>query len=319
MHRSSVTPTKSLAILGATGNIGKALAFNLSVRNDIKTHLFARSPEKIRGFLSKIEGENKFEIHHLKDFNSYHYDIVVNCIGLGNPSNLKVAGQEIFRITEKFDDLILEYLKKNYHTTYISISSGAVYGKTFKDPVNNQSGSVLNINNLGPEDYYGIAKINSEAKHRSFPDLNIVDLRVFSFFSRFIDLNSGFFMSEIINCIKDNKPLTTTPDDFMRDYVHPKDLLNLILLCAERKGLNDFFDVYSLKPVSKIELLNFFQKQYGLKYNNKLVPELSSPTGLKPSYYSKSRKAKVLGYVPNHSSLDGIKNEVQFLLHSHEI
>jgi hypothetical protein len=38
-------------------------------------------------------------------------------------------GSDIFKITEKYDDMVLEYLKLHKETKYFFLSSGAVYGK----------------------------------------------------------------------------------------------------------------------------------------------------------------------------------------------
>ena len=37
-----------------------------------------------------------------------------------------------------------------------------------------------------------------------------------------------------------------------------------------------------------------------------------SPTGFKKNYYSESRKAKLLGYKPQYSSIETIVNEMKY-------
>lgn len=303
-----------IAILGATGHIGKALTYRLSSKTGFEVFLFARSFDRLQKFVSEIKGKNKFNVHPIGEFGRHEYDVVINCVGFGNPSVAKDAGTEIFRVTEEFDNLVLGYLRANKETLYVNPSSGAVYGKSFYVPVDKNTKTMIDVNNMGSDDYYSIAKINSESKHRSLPNLNIVDLRIFSFFSRFIELDSGFLVSEIIKNIREGSVLKTSSEDMVRDYVSPDDLLELIVRCSKRKSINDFFDVYSRAPVTKFDLLNYFKNNYGLKYKIKENANVESPTGPKYAYYSTDRKAEGLGYVPKFSSMDCIKREIKGIL-----
>lgn len=302
---------KKIAIMGATGYIGKSLIFELSVKKEFEVFLFARSIKKLDTFLKIIKKKDNFKIKHFEKFNNYKYNCIINCIGIGNPKDVKGAGFKLFEITEKFDNLIIDYIKKYPNTIYINLSSGAVYGKNIKEPVNKKTYSSININNLDSGDNYSIAKINSEAKHRSLKSLNIVDLRIFSFFSRFIKLDAGYLISDIVSSIKNKKTLITNSENIIRDYIHPENLLNLIKLIIRKNKINDFFDVYSLKPISKFEMLEYFKKNYGLKYQFANNLKISSPTSSKSKYYSNNKKAKNLGYKPNFSSLNGIEYEIK--------
>lgn len=305
---------KTLAILGATGHIGKALSHRLSLERGFDVFLFARSPDRLERFIHEIDAENKFTVYPISSFGQHHYDVVINCVGTGKPFAVANAGWEIFRVTEEFDNLILNYLKTNMETLYINMSSGAVYGNTFHDPVDETTKPIFDVNPIRARDNYAIAKINSEAKHRSLPEMNIIDLRVFSFFSRFIDVESGFLITEIIKCIKSGALLITTEDDIIRDYISSGDLLNLILLCIKKKRINDFFDVYSRAPITKMELLRYFHKNFGLKFKIQKDLSIAAPTGAKRAYYTKGRKTAILGYAPTHSSLSCIVQEIKRIL-----
>lgn len=211
---------------------------------------------------------------------------------------------------------MLDYLNDHQDTLYINFSSGAVYGTDFSAPVDKLTCSRWDVNHISEADFYGIAKLNSEAKHRALKDMNIVDLRVFGYFSRFIDLKSCFLLSEIISCIKEGKEFVTTSDNIIRDYVHPKDLMLLIKLCIDKFFINDVFDVYSLKSVAKFEILDYFVSQYGLKCTVKDSIRISAVTGIKDNYYSNSRKAEDIGYKPQFTSMDSIIQESLVILGS---
>lgn len=306
---------KQVAILGATSHIAKGLIIGLS-QHGYKLTLFARSLDQVHDFVKNNKLHDTITILPFEHFGSSVYDVIINCVGIGDPQKLKYSGSKIFYITEQFDNLILDFLVRYPDTLYINLSSGASYGINFKEPVDESSYAQLNINNISTDDYYGIAKLYIEAKHRSLNEYNIVDLRVFGYFSRFINLSSSYFISEIILCIKQNRELVTRPGNIVRDYVDPSDLVGLIESCIDKHKVNDTYDVYSLAPVTKFEILEFFTAVYKLKYviDDKVI--IQTATGLKEHYYSKSRKAEAIGYTPTLTSLECIKKETEQILHN---
>lgn len=297
--------------MGATGHIAKGLINNFSRASYQNIHLFARSLTRLRIILKQIGGICNYQQKRYADFNKNEYDVVINCVGLGTPAKVKEAGGDIFYLTEKFDDLVLEYLSGHAKALYINFSSGAVYGSNFAVPADGKSLAQWNINNLQESEYYGVAKLNSEAKHRALKNLNIVDLRVFNYFSRFMDLNAKYLLSEIILCVKNRKVFVTDNRNIVRDYIHPADLFSLVRKCMTKRYFNDSFDVYSKKSATKFEILEYFRRIYGLKYivNKEIMP--ASPTGNKDNYYSVSRKAGEIGYNPKFTSLDSIIQEIK--------
>lgn len=307
---------KKIAILGATGHIAKNLISNFKSLENHDLFLFARSDEKLNNFLKNINYRNGIEKIRLDDFANEKYDAVINCIGIGDPRKLKNIGPEIFRLTEHYDNIILDYLKGNSSCIYINFSSGAAYGTNFSVPADQNMINELDINSIGKKDNYGIVKLYFEAKHRSYVDYNIIDLRVFAFFSRYIDLNSKYFITELISCIKTRKEFITGSNNMVRDYVHPNDLFNLINICINIRKINDAFDVYSLKPVTKFEIIDYFAANYGLKYKTMNYILGENTTGIKDNYYSINKKAENIGYIPEFSSMDCVISEAKELLKS---
>jgi nucleoside-diphosphate-sugar epimerase len=305
---------KKIAILGATGHIAKNLISNFKSLENYNLFLFARSDEKLNNFLKSLNYSSNIEKISLNDFTNKKYDAVINCIGISDPGKLKNIGSEIFRLTEYYDNFILDYLKDNSSCIYINFSSGAAYGTNFSVPADQYKHNEININNIGEKDNYGIVKLYSEAKHRSWENFNIVDLRVFAFFSRYIDLNSKYFITELISCIKTRKEFLTGNNNIVRDYIHPKDLFNLINICINIRKINDAFDVYSLKPATKFEILNYFSANYSLKYKIETGTLGENTTGIKDNYYSINKKAENIGYVPEYSAMDCVISESKELL-----
>jgi len=198
-------------------------------------------------------------------------------------------------------------LKSNQQTIYINFSSGAIY-RDFSKPAFFDSKSSITINHIDSKDFYSIAKINSEAKHRSNNSLTIFDIRVFSYFSKFIDLEGPSFITEIICCLKNNKPFITNSNDMLRDYSGSDDLFQLVKKCSEHSGVNSGFDLYTTNPVSKFEIIDFFSKNYSLKWEieKSIIP--ATLTGYKNQYFSENRKAEELGFKPVCSSIEVIRN-----------
>lgn len=300
-----------IAIIGATGYIGESLTYQFLTENKSELYLFVRSREKMVNFLKRIKPDNDSRIYTMNQFGDFKYDVIINCAGMGNSATLQKNRDEIFKLTKDIDDLIIDYLKLNPKVFYINLSSGAVY----RNGINQRSeGEIMSVplSNIPPEDYYSVAKMRSEITHRSLKNFNIVDIRVFSFFSRFISVDSGFFIAEVIKSIRENYTFHTTKENMIRDYVITEDLFSFIKLILKKESLNDFFDIYSKKPVSKIELLKILAEKYGLNYEFKDDLIKSSPTGSKMNYYSMDKKAEtVLGYHPKFNSVEGILLEMQ--------
>ena len=307
-----------VAILGATSHIAKGIINNFFRNGEFRLHLYVRSQERILSFLSSIgkAPDNDCVIHEgYDDFMKTSIDAVINCVGTGTMNKLRGNFSEYFTLTEEFDNLSIGYLRnKRPDALYISFSSGAVYGRDFSAAVEEDAVNSISVNHAAKEDYYGIARLYSEAKHRAFSDLRIIDLRLFSYFSRFIDLTDGNFIAEVLDCIVNRKMLVTNNVNIVRDYVHPGDLFSIIVKCLNAGKINAAFDVMSVRPVEKTEILNYFASEYGLKYGTDESLSYNSATGSKNIYCSKYDKIFEIGYKPRFSSMDAIKQESMHIL-----
>lgn len=307
-----------IAILGSTSHIAKGLINNFLKSKEFSLHLYTRSPDKVRGFLGAIRKSSYGDcvIHEgYNNFLQFSYDVVINCVGVGTLNKLKGNYTQYFTVTEEYDNMSIGHLcSKCPDALYISFSSGAVYGRECSEPVEENTMNRIRVNHVGKEDYYGIVRLYAEAKHRAFGDLRIVDLRLFSYFSRFIDLTDGYFITEVLDCILNNKVLVTNNVNIVRDYVHPKDLFSIIRKCMNAGKINGAFDVTSAKPVEKREILDHFSLKYGLKYEMNQFFRHDSATGLKNIYCSKYNNSLGIDYKPRFSSMDTIEQESKYIL-----
>ncbi|MGO4184767.1 hypothetical protein AB4Z45_06725 [Paenibacillus sp. MCAF9] len=310
---------KSIAILGATSHIAKNIIFELAANNQYNLLLYARSFENMKSYITDISQDRNplIKCFSLNEFGYHYYDVVINCIGIGDPGKLKEDYHQIFHITEYYDNLVIDYLNnKSRQTLYINLSSGAAYGTEFSEPAGYNTKVNIQVNNLKQQNYYGVAKLNAEAKHRSLENFNIVDLRVFSFFSRFINLNSKFLITEMINSIRQNKIFDTGLNDIIRDYVSPKDFCNLINLCIAKSIVNTAYDVYSLAPVSKFELIEFFHNEFSMQYRIIETSIENNSTGQKSIYFSENKLAEEIDYYPSSTSLESIMEEASKIIYT---
>ena len=306
---------RKIAIIGATSEIAKDLVLMFAKNDNSELVLYARRHENVLEWLLKNGMNGKYKVKNLSEFNNgNYYDSIINFIGVGDPLRTKKKGSSIFELTIKYDKMILKYLEKNQDCRYIFLSSGAVYGENFSEPVNEKSYSYFDINNLNNKSWYGIAKFYAESNHRALIDYAIVDIRIFNYFSHMQNINNNYFMSQIVKAITEKKILEVSSENIVRDYIMPFDFFNLIIGILEAKKINIAIDCYSKKPVEKFKLLDKMNKKFGLVYKIIEEKEIINSTGSKKNYYSCNRKAEIFGYKPENSSINNLVKQVQIYL-----
>jgi len=308
---------KRIAILGATSHIAKSLIDNYSRNSNNLLFLFARSVDKVKSFI-KILPQCNAIFYDYSEFIRHDYDIIINCVGAGTPEKVQELNRDIFSLTKTFDDLVVKYLETHRDTRYFYFSSGIVHLVHLKKYLIPEEPFMMDINNVPFSDYYSLAKIFAEKRHRSLPHLHIIDLRVFAYFSRYIDLQSSFLITSIINSILHNKTFITNQKDIVRDYIHPDDLFSFIECFSDSGPQNAAIDVYSKKPVTKFELLDYFKNEYHLDFSVSDDLCILNPTGEKDQFFPFSHEAGKVGYVPLYSSLEGIAKETHKLMNQTE-
>ena len=295
-----------LAILGATSQIARDLIVSFSADEDKQLHLFARSPDAVVKWLKNVGLSGRYLIDDFGVFGNQEFDAVINFVGVGNPSQALAIGRAIFDLTLRFDELVLNYLQKHPACRYLFLSSGAAYGSAFNEPANRNTPSIVAINNLAPQEWYGVAKLYAECRHRAQAELAIIDIRVFNYFSPTQDIEARFLITDILRAIRDKSMLKTTSDYIMRDFLHPSDFYELVNALLMAPATNTAVDCYTLSPIDKPGLLKEMHENFGLRYDLVETNVSINSTGNKPYYYSLNRMAADFGYQPRLTSLDGI-------------
>lgn len=308
----------NIAILGATSNIAKDLIFSF-VKNNPKFNisLFSRDNSKVKAWLANKKISNNISsIGLYTDFsNKEKYDVILNFVGIGDPAKAIEMGSSILDITLIFDTMAIEYLNKNPSTKYLFLSSGAAYGsENFSVNVNDQSEARFKINNLKPQDWYSIAKLHAECRHRSLSDKSIIDIRVFNYINSSLDLSSRFLITDALRSIVNNHDFKTSSKNIIRDYIGPDDFYNLVISLVMHGELNDSIDCFTKLPIDKFSMLDMLKKEFGLNYLIEDSEISLNATGAKDNYFSKNFRAEKYGYSPLYSSSETIHKESALIL-----
>jgi len=297
-------------IAGGTSHIARAIVPYFLAAGDRVT-LFARRPEALADVDAAVESD-------FSKLTSTPCDILINCIGAGTPDIVRGNPVNWFSVLEKFDDLAIQSLLKcNPGALYVHFSSGAVYDRSGDGFSGDGSCRTIFPNRISTADYYSVAKLYAEAKHRAYRQLRILDLRIFSFFSRHIKIDSGYFMTDVVQALLRGKTLLTSPVEMIRDYPHPQDLAAVIRRCAGIPAINTAADIASAAPVKKSEILAAFQEKFGLQYS--FAGNIGNSPNGDVSVYAPAGSAahRLCGLKPAWNSLNTLLTECAVILESH--
>ena len=283
----------NIAILGATSQIAQDLILSFSKYKDYDFSIFGRNVALLQKWINSESLSDKYQVQEYSEFGHHQkYDVIINFVGIGDPVKAQIMGSDIFKVTEQYDDMALEYLKQRKKTKYIFLSSGAVYGGNYQEPVDENTVATVDINNLVSTDWYAISKLYAEAKHRSMPELSIVDVRVFNYFSHTQDMSARFLITDIVRAIKNKEVFETSADNIVRDFITPPDFYRLIQAIIDFNPINTALDCYTKAPVSKFDLLNGLKSEFELRYEIDKDVDIVNATGVKSKYYSLNKTVK---------------------------
>ncbi len=304
-----------IAILGASSQIGRDLVCEVHQNwPEASLNLYARSYETVNAWLLSQKMQNIGQCEPLALFGKHKVDGVINLIGRGDPRQTQALGETIIDISDQYDKQVIAYLEHDPDCRYIFFSSGAVYAGGFEQPVHLDSVVLTEQDCRQSKSWYALAKIRAESRHRAKSELCIFDVRLFSYFSASQDTDASYLMSEVMNSLYLGKPLRTTQRDITRDYIGSSDLFSLIQVLFTKARRNCSLDTYSIKPISKSDLLEFLSSTFGLKleiirsHNDAAMPQE------KKNYFSINHIANTLGYQPQHDSLRTLGNEINLFL-----
>lgn len=308
--------SQTLAFLGASSQIARDLVLSMTAAGRDGLLLYVRDLPATEQWLAQHGLAGRCRVLGYDQYGRDPHDAVLNFVGVGDPRKAVEMGASIFEITYRFDELVMRELDAHPQRRYLFLSSGAVYGNAFQQAAGPDTSASFAINQIGPQDWYAIAKLHAEARHRARSSAAIIDLRVFNYFSRTQSLESRFFITDLLRAVRERRPVTVSADYMVRDYLHPSDFHRLVEAVLAAPAANTPVDCYTSAPVDKPALLNALEQRFGLQWET-AAPSASvavNATGAKPHYYSLNRRAEAFGYCPAHSSLSGVLEESAVLL-----
>lgn len=299
-----------IALLGATSQIAKDLVLSFGAHSSHDLVLYARRPAAVSQWLASVGLVGRYVVADFEAFGAdQHFDAILNFVGVGNPAQAAEMGASIFDVTLQYDDMALHYVRQHPDCRYIFLSSGAAYGASFDEPVTAKTKATVAINQLQPQDWYAVAKLHAECRHRSLPHLPIIDIRVFNYFSHTQDMSARFLITDILRAIRDKTVLQTSSDYIVRDFLHPADFYQLVSVLLTAPATNTSVDCYSKAPIDKPTLLAAMREKFELQYEITETRVGVNATGSKPHYYSLNTRAADFGYQPVFTSLKGVLQE----------
>jgi nucleoside-diphosphate-sugar epimerase len=307
--------TRPIAILGASSLIAVDFLIHASKVDGPEFRLYTREPDNLIQVLAAHGISRRWPVMRFGDFGSEPYSAIINFVGVGDPAKALELGSGIFSLTREFDEVAVANLSRHPDTRYIFISSGAVYGADLDRPVTSQDCVRLPLNAVGRQHYYGMAKLYAEYTHRAMPQLSIIDIRVFNYVSRRMDVKARYLLTEMLSAIRDKRAFRTTARQVVRDFLHPLDM-HALLCCAiaAPPGTNMPIDAYTRSSIGKEELIGLMAEKFGLQVELVSSDVSINASGIKNVYVSANRVAESLGYRPMHTSASGIVEEAKAIL-----
>lgn len=224
--------------------------------------------------------------------------VLINLIG-GHSRNYPLSD---FSRIEELDDIGCTW-SVSHDKPYIYLSSGSVFGTNLSSPI--MSDCVPKFRS--DLDHYAQSKIIAEQKHADLRSRGgkIHDLRIFSFAGpRFIK-SGNYFLSALVDAVKNQALFRVIGTDFVRDYIGSKELAQAVSSCiASNVGLTS--NLHSSEPTTRSQILEFFIEDLNLRceFGARNLAEAE----FTELYYS-SPSELLQGYLPRRS-LDVIRESV---------
>lgn len=307
-----------IAILGATSQIARDLIQSFAKNSSHDLVLYARRPQAVTLWLNQANLAQTFSVADFAALTTdEHFDAILNFVGVGNPARAAAMGASIFDVTLTYDEMALGYVRQHPTCRYIFLSSGAAYGSNFETPADPDTRAVIDINHLRMQDWYGVAKMHAECRHRTLTGLPIVDIRIFNYFSASADIQARFLITDILRAIMHGELFRTSQTNITRDYAGPQEISELVRLVLSAPPVNAVVDSFTREPVDKLSMLEAMRSEFGLRYELVAAPTGMTATGNKTHYYSRNHKAaELFGYAPKATSVEVVIQQARQLLAS---
>lgn len=308
-----------LMLIGGTGFIGKGiLGFYLNKKNRTNfSQIIINSRKKDQKLVNSYKKFKniKFLFKNISKIKKLpHADIYIYAASNSDEKKYSIK-KNITNSINGFKNF-LKIIKKNKqkNSKYIYLSSGAVYGlNTERKKLNeNKKNIEKNILELSEKKKnYAKTKILCEKLIKSFSikfGYKFLIVRLFAFYGKSIPEKGHFFLSNIINAIKEKKKIKIKSKNLkatFRSFMHTDDLARwLIFLSNKASTKSPIYNIGSDRAHDLHAVLTNLEKKFKLKIQ---MPK-QNPLPKKIDYYIPSiKKAKKLGLNYNNNFYSSFK------------
>jgi nucleoside-diphosphate-sugar epimerase len=190
-------------------------------------------------------------------FNNY-FDVLIHCAS-------KIPNDKInkknFKANIKMTNNLLKLCKKFKCNRIIYLSTMSVYGEIK---------SKIVYENLKPKniDLYGLSKRISENKILSFAKENFSVATIFRL-PGIVGKDSKYnFLSNTLNKIKNNQPITISNlNDNFNNVVHINNLQEIVYQSIRKEKLSQIYNLSSIKPIKIKSVIKLFYQKLGKEKN----------------------------------------------------
>ncbi|MEK9173139.1 MAG: NAD-dependent epimerase/dehydratase family protein [Patescibacteria group bacterium] len=210
---------------------------------------------------------------------------------------------------------ILEASRKAGVKKIINAESASVYEGTGVFPTPEAE--------VKPRSFYAVSKFCGSLiaqKYREAYGLNVIGLRYFGVYGPRQDyrrLIPPVISAFIIKLLKREPPIIYGTGHQRKDFVYIDDINDFHLICLKEGVKNDTFNVGSGENYSILELLDLVSSLVGIKIDPIFKPallEMDPPVNL-----ADISKAKKMGWRPQTSLVDGLKENIAYIKGEFEI
>jgi nucleoside-diphosphate-sugar epimerase len=277
-----INKLKTILITGATGFIGSWLTryflnkeFNIIAHGSSKnTILNLKQKLEQQGYsLKNLEfWEQNFKAQQGEFPNFQNIDFLIHCAALTSVrKGIRENYDKYFTVNVLGTKILAEKALDNNISHFIHLSSGQIYGKPKRFPINDKTPKE-------PINLYGFTKLMSEEVVKAFGifGLNYTIMRPFSVYGK----EQSNIISIIINKIKNDEILTIYGDGTQtRAFMHINDICNAIrLVLGNHSCFNEEFNLSGLKEYSVNKLVEMIAQKLGkepkIEYKDSGINEL---------------------------------------------
>jgi len=308
-------------VTGAAGFIGSHLCERLVEKyNVVGLDNLSIGMEYLKNLKNVKEHPNfkfyYYGVHYLRQFHHIirenKFDVIFH---LAANSDISVSDPNI----EQRDTLqttieLLEYCRLNDVKQFLFASSGSIYGEAYKktdQPINEEFGALM------PISHYAAAKLASEAFISSYSFNYDINSWIFRFPNIIGEHATHGVILDFINKIKANPDELEVLGDGSqtKPYLYVKDLIDAMLFIWEnaKKPLN-YYNIAGIGTTSVAEIARMVIAEMGTKTKIRYTGGDRGWKSDSPKYTPDTKKLTYLGWIPNMTSNEAVRNSIKQIL-----